>query len=83
MDNITEKIRIACKRLNVLEDKKNSFIITRFNLKLYAKDKENNPGLTSEWLSDRFVLFEQYCLPSIIKQTRQCFYWICFSFWMY
>lgn len=52
------------------------FLITRFNLALFCKDKENNPVRNKEWLDDRFRLFETYCIPSIQKQTYKDFIWI-------
>ena len=52
------------------------FLITRFNLPLYKTDKERQPVLTEQWLSDRFRLFETYCLPSIQQQTYKDFVWI-------
>lgn len=52
------------------------FILTRFNLLLWNKDKENNKVRTREWLEHRFFLFEKYCLPSIKSQTCQDFEWI-------
>ena len=52
------------------------FILTRFNLLLWNKDKEGNKVRTMEWLEHRFALFENYCLPSIKNQTCQEFVWI-------
>ena len=52
------------------------FILTRFNLLLWNKDKERQPVRTYAWLEHRFSLFERYCLPSIINQTCQSFQWI-------
>ena len=52
------------------------FILTRFNLLLWNKDKEGNKVRTKGWLKHRFALFEQYCLPSIQSQTCQNFEWI-------
>ena len=52
------------------------FILTRFNLLLWNKDKEGNPVRTTKWLAHRFLLFEKYCLPSIIDQTSKSFDWI-------
>lgn len=52
------------------------FILTRFNLLLWNKDKEGNKVRTKGWLEHRFTLFEQYCLPSIKNQTCQNFDWI-------
>ena len=55
----------------------NHFIITRFNLKLYAHDKKKAPTRTEFWLRHRFELFEQYCIPSIAAQTCKNFTWLC------
>lgn len=52
------------------------FILTRFNLLLWNKDKENKKVRSKEWLEHRFFLFENYCLPSIKSQTCQDFEWI-------
>lgn len=52
------------------------FILTRFNLLLFNKDKEGNKVRTIKWLDHRFLLFEKYCLPSVKNQTCQEFTWI-------
>lgn len=52
------------------------FIVTRFNLKLWKKDKNNQPTLSDEWMRERMELFSTYCLPSIRVQTQQNFKWI-------
>ncbi len=52
------------------------FILTRFNLLLWNKDKERNPVRTVKWLKHRFELFENYCLPSVKNQTSKKFEWI-------
>lgn len=52
------------------------FILTRFNLLLWSKDKEGGFVRTKEWLEHRFNLFERYCLKSIKKQTCKNFQWI-------
>ena len=54
-----------------------TFIITRFNLRLWSKDKNNKSTLSDEWLSQRFELFEEYCFPSIKAQTNKEFVWMC------
>lgn len=48
--------------------------MTRFNLATPGREFaiRNKPG----WLEERFRLFEQYCLPSVIAQTNQNFHWI-------
>ncbi len=52
------------------------FILTRFNILLWQKDKEGCKVRTMEWLEHRFSLFERYCLPSIANQTCKDFEWI-------
>lgn len=52
------------------------FILTRFNLRLWNRDKSGSSVRTREWLEHRFSLFERYCLPSIIGQTCHDFTWI-------
>lgn len=54
-----------------------TFIITRFNLRLWSKDKHNRSTLSKEWLEERFKLFDTYCFPSIKAQTNQYFLWVC------
>ena len=55
---------------------KEHYILTRFNLRLWTKDKNRNNTRTEEWLKNRFELFERFCLPSIMNQTSQSFKWI-------
>ena len=52
------------------------FLLTRFNLLLWKKDKEGAPVRTAEWLEHRFALFESYCLPSVASQSCKYFQWI-------
>ena len=52
------------------------FILTRFNLRLWNKDKEGKSVRSREWLEHRFELFDRYCLPSVKNQTCQDFTWI-------
>lgn len=52
------------------------YILTRFNLRLWRRNKFLQPVNDSKWLEERFVLFEKYCLPSIMAQTQQNFRWI-------
>ncbi len=52
------------------------FILTRFNIRLWNKDKEGRKVRTLKWLEHRFSLFERYCLPSIQNQTCKNFEWI-------
>lgn len=52
------------------------FVLTRFNLPLWNKDKKGAPVRTMKWLEHRFLLFEEYCLPSIANQTYKNFEWL-------
>lgn len=52
------------------------FILTRFNLLLWNKDKEGGKVRSKKWLEHRFALFENYCLPSVKSQSCQNFEWI-------
>lgn len=52
------------------------FILTRFNLLLWRKDKEGNKVRTTSWLEHRFSLFEHFCMPSIRNQVCKDFQWI-------
>ena len=51
-------------------------IFTRFNLQ-YELDSDLH--LQAAWLDERFRLFEQYCLPSIVGQTDLHFTWVILS----
>ena len=44
------------------------FIITRFNLNLYAQDKHDLPTRTDRWLEHRFEVFERYCAATDGRQ---------------
>lgn len=52
------------------------FILTRFNLTLWTKDKNGDSIDRTEWLRERLHLFETYCLPSVKAQTCQDFTWV-------
>lgn len=52
------------------------FLLTRFNLQLWHKDKSGDAVRSREWLEDRFELFEKFCLPSISNQTCKDFVWV-------
>ena len=52
------------------------YILTRFNLTLWQRDKNRNNTQTAEWLEQRFRLFEQFTLPSVLNQTDKNFKWI-------
>lgn len=56
------------------------FIVTRFNLKVedWKTAKDGSIVLTDKWLEERFKLFQKYCLPSVINQKNQNFYWLVF-----
>ena len=51
-------------------------LITRFNLNLGWRDKSGNETLTDSWMSERFRLFEQFCVPSILNQSAKNFEWL-------
>ncbi len=53
-------------------------VLTLFNLKLYATDKNDQQCHTDEWLHTRFEYFENYCLPSMMQQTNQNYHWMVF-----
>lgn len=52
-------------------------VITRFNLRNsdWHATKNNDAVLTEKWLTNRFQLFEKYCLPSLINQSNNNFNW--------
>ena len=52
------------------------FILTRFNVKMWSKDKHGAEVLTENWQKHRFDLFQNYCLPSIASQINSNFKWI-------
>ncbi len=54
------------------------FVLTLFNLKIWAKDKNDSQTHTSQWLDSRFDLFEKYCLPSMMAQSCKDFKWLVF-----
>ena len=56
------------------------FLITRFNLKNPDWDvtKNNEALLDEKWMDERFELFSNYCLPSVINQTNKNFKWLVF-----
>jgi Putative rhamnosyl transferase len=50
------------------------FLLTRFNPAVgYAAE---DTGIDSAWLSQRFKLFEGFCLPSVAGQSEKDFHWI-------
>lgn len=52
------------------------FILTRFNIRLWTRDKQNHETRTEAWLSERFNLFEKFCLPSVKNQSCGNFLWL-------
>lgn len=52
------------------------FILTRFNICLWPKDKRGKSTQAESWLNRRFDLFERFCLPSVKNQSMQDFEWI-------
>lgn len=52
------------------------FLLTRFNLHLYKRDKYFRTINPDRWLEHRFELFERFCLPSIAAQTTHDFEWL-------
>lgn len=53
------------------------FLVTRFNLRVPGWDttKSGLNVLSDTWLEDRFELFENYCLPSVLNQKEKKFKW--------
>ena len=49
-------------------------LLTRFNLP--SRGHESLVRAQEHWLKNRVVLFERYCLPSVMAQTCQNFSWI-------
>lgn len=52
------------------------FILTRFNLLIWVKDKTGKEFDRELWLQKRLELFETFCLPSLTSQTCKEFTWI-------
>jgi hypothetical protein len=53
-------------------------ILTRFNVRWVEDANAPSIGTDPVWLENRFALFERYCLPSILGQSRQNFTWLIF-----
>jgi hypothetical protein len=55
-------------------------LITRFNLRMeggtWDRDQAGRPVLTDDWMEDRWRLFTEYCLPSVIGQSCRDFEWL-------
>ncbi|MDT0687444.1 glycosyltransferase [Autumnicola psychrophila] len=56
------------------------FLCTRFNLRNenWVRTKKGEVVLTPEWLSQRYKIFMDYCVPSVINQTNRNFTWLIF-----
>ncbi len=56
------------------------YVITRFNLRREGWDTARNGSLvlTEDWLRNRFILFEKFCLASMQNQTNKNFTWLVF-----
>jgi len=61
------------------------FVLTNFNVRRddcrrdrngQPVDRSGVPVRTSEWLQERFALFERFCLPSLVAQTCLDFTWL-------
>lgn len=51
------------------------FFLTKFNVRSFPELK---PGCKPDWLEKRFNLFDQFCFPSVYKQSNQNFKWLVF-----
>ena len=54
------------------------FLLTNFNVRLpkFSQDGNGLSVLTEEWLEHRLMLFERFCLPSVLGQTNLGFTWL-------
>ncbi len=54
------------------------FVVTRFNIDFrhWKTDKAGKEVRTRYWLKSRLILFNQYCLPSVVGQTNKNFEWL-------
>lgn len=52
------------------------YILTRFCLRLWTRDKNGETIDWEKWIAGRMELFEQYCLPSVMAQTCKEFRWV-------
>lgn len=52
------------------------YILTRFNLRLWGKDKRGERIDREAWLKRRVELFEAYTLPALAAQTCKGFVWV-------
>ena len=65
-DNLLNKLNFKMKR--------SQFLLTRFNCP--GSHAPTNRGINNNWLAHRFLLFEHFCLPSVLSQDIQDFHWI-------
>lgn len=56
------------------------YLITRFNLKVagWEKTRTGEQVRDEAWLKNRIHLFKNYCLPSVLNQSRKDFLWLIF-----
>jgi hypothetical protein len=52
------------------------FVITVFNLLQFPKSRNLDTATWTAWTKDRFVIFQDYCLPSMIHQINKNFKWL-------
>lgn len=52
------------------------FLLTRFNLWLWNKDKKGAEIDRERWLEERLELFERFTLPSVLNQSCRDFEWV-------
>jgi len=53
------------------------FLLTRFNIKIdrWQTARGGIDVRSESWLEDRFELFKNYCLPSVLQQSNRDFTW--------
>lgn len=52
------------------------YIITRFNMPWVKDEKHKSKGLDSDYLRERFDIFDRYTVPSVKNQTCKNFKWL-------
>ncbi len=52
------------------------FLLTQFNLRNFPKSAHTANDEWLNWTRNRIVLFQTYCLPSILNQTEKNFSWL-------
>lgn len=54
-------------------------IVTKFNQLFDDPDiNYDNLNISEGWLDSRFILFDEYCFPSVINQSNKNFIWLVF-----